>query len=255
MLTRIAAYFSDIASDSVIITSGSVKKKKTGRLLSAFQTQNRFLRLQMGQKEHSYAPALFYFAEDPQCIEHAQPKGVLYLDSSEVVITISKKDKELSICKGSQAAKASASTSGSGDPHVISDLLVEFGTEAELDKWDMALKRAMKSAAIQSTRPDPLPPLSDEQNADLCMGDILRVQTHISGDASFHRKKNECAYLFSSGVDNFGTVRVFPLLPNPLTPPIQPTQLRRDATFSRLRPSAQRAPVAATCPSLTARQI
>jgi hypothetical protein len=196
MLSRIAAYFADIASDSVIITSGSVKKKKAGRLLSAFQTQNRFLQLKMGQKEHGYAPALFYFAEDPQCIEHAQPKGVLYLDSAEVVITISRKDKELCICKGSQAAKASASAPGSGDLHVISDLLVEFGTEAELEKWDTALKRAMKSAAIQSSRPDPLPPLSDEQDADLSMGDLESVQTHISRDASFHRKKNECAYLF-----------------------------------------------------------
>ena len=114
------------------ILSGSANKKPhgtLGRLLHAREKRHFVLRLGAGSVHE-----LAYFEGDAADDKHQ--KGVLYLDHSGVSITIHKDHNELQISNASKG-------SHHGFHHVVQDLMMEFSSLAELEKWNAALTNCL----------------------------------------------------------------------------------------------------------------
>jgi hypothetical protein len=114
------------------ILSGSANKKPHGtfgKLLHALEKRYFVLRLGAGS-----VPELAYYEGDAAVDKHQ--KGVLYLDHSGISITVHKDHKELQICNASKG-------SHKGFHHVVQDLMMEFSSLAELEKWNVALTNCL----------------------------------------------------------------------------------------------------------------
>ena len=114
------------------ILSGSANKKPHGtfgRLLHAHEKRHFVLRLGAGS-----VPELAYYEGDAADDKHQ--KGVLYLDHPGVSITIHKDNNELQISNASKG-------SHHGFHHVVQDLMMEFSSLAELEKWNTALTKCL----------------------------------------------------------------------------------------------------------------
>ena len=114
------------------ILSGSANKKPHGvfgAMIHSRQTRYFVLRLGAGS-----VPELAYYEGNTADAQHQ--RGVLYLDHSAVAITIHKDHKELQITNASKG-------SHNGFHHVVQDLMMEFSSLAELEKWNLALTNCL----------------------------------------------------------------------------------------------------------------
>ena len=114
------------------ILSGSANKKPHGtfgRLLHAHEKRHFVLRLGAGS-----VPELAYYEGD--AADDTHQKGVLYLDHSGISITVHKDHNELQILNASKG-------SHHGFHHVVQDLMMEFSSLADLEKWNLALTNCL----------------------------------------------------------------------------------------------------------------
>jgi hypothetical protein len=136
------------------ILSGNAMKKPHGmfgRLLHSLE--NRYFVLRIGADG---VPELAYY-ENAQSVDPKHQKGVLYLDHDSVNITVHKHHNEMQIANASKA-------SHQGHHHVVQDLMLEFSTRQELEKWNAALEKCIKKKSQISE--ETAPPVQVEKSAE-----------------------------------------------------------------------------------------